>query len=60
LFSPFSTLALSLPKLLRYLPACAETRNGRINRWRWVPWAQLLLKVFSVEVMVCPRCDSRM
>ncbi len=24
------------------------------------PWAQLLLKVFSVDVMVCSRCDSRM
>jgi hypothetical protein len=29
-------------------------------RRRGVPWAQLLLKVFSVDVMACPRCDARM
>ncbi len=40
--------------------ASAENRNGRTIRRRWVPWAQLLLKVFSVDVMVCPRCDRRM
>ncbi len=40
--------------------AYTETRNGRTIRRRWVPWAQLLLKVFSVDVMACPRCDSRM
>ena len=40
--------------------AYAETRNGRTIRRRWVPWAQLLLKVFSVDVMACPRCESRM
>ncbi len=40
--------------------AYAETRNGRTIRRRWVPWAQLLLKVFAVDVMVCPRCDSRL
>jgi hypothetical protein len=40
--------------------AYAETRNGRTIRRRWVPWAQLLLKVFSVDVLVCPKCDSRM
>ena len=40
--------------------AYSEARNGRTIRRRWVPWAQLLLKVFSVDVMVCPRCDSRM
>jgi hypothetical protein len=40
--------------------AYAETRNGRTIRRRWVPWAQLLLKVFAVDVMACPRCDSRM
>ncbi len=37
-----------------------ETRNGRTIRRRWVPWAQLLLKVFSVDVMACPHCASRM
>lgn len=25
-----------------------------------MPWAQLLLKVFSVDVMACPKCNSRM
>jgi len=40
--------------------AYSETRNGRTIRRRWVPWAQLLLKVFAVDVMVCSRCDSRM
>ncbi len=40
--------------------AYAETRNGRTIRHRWVPWAQLPLKVFSIEVMVYPECDSRM
>jgi len=27
---------------------------------RLVPWATLLLRVFAIDVMVCPRCDSRM
>lgn len=40
--------------------AYAETRNGRTIRRRWVPWAQFLLKVFSVDVMICPKCNSRM
>ena len=40
--------------------AYRETRNGRTIRRRWVPWAQLLLKVFAVDAMVCPRCDGRM
>ena len=40
--------------------AYAETRNGKTIRRRWVPWVQLLLKVFSVDVMACPKCDSRM
>lgn len=35
------------------------TRNGRILRRRWVPWAPRLLNVYSVDVMVCPRCESR-
>jgi hypothetical protein len=39
--------------------AYTETRNGKTIRRRWVPWAQLLLKVFAIEVMACPRCDSR-
>ena len=37
-----------------------ETLNGWTFKRRWVPLAQLLLKVFSVDVMVCPKCDSRM
>ncbi len=40
--------------------AYSETRNGRIIRWRWISRAQLLLKVFSVDVMVCPRYDIHM
>ena len=40
--------------------ASAKTRNGKTIRRRWVPWGQLLLKVFSVDVMVCPHCESRM
>ena len=40
--------------------AYSETRNGKTIRRRWVPWAQLLLKVFSVDVMVCPKFDGRM
>jgi ribosomal protein S27E len=40
--------------------AYAETRNGRTIRRRWVPWATLLLRVFAIDVMACPRCDSRM
>ncbi len=35
--------------------AYQETRKGHTIRRRWVPWAQLLLKVFSVDVMVCPK-----
>ena len=40
--------------------AYRETRNGRTIRRRWVPWAQLLLKVFGVDVWACPKCDGRM
>ena len=31
--------------------AYAETLNGRSIRRPWVPWAQLLLKVFSVAMV---------
>ncbi len=40
--------------------AYSESRNGRTIRPRWVPWSKLLLKVFEVDVMACPKCDSRM
>jgi hypothetical protein len=40
--------------------AYSETRNGQTIRRRWVPWAMLLLRVFAIDVMACPRCDSRM
>ena len=29
-------------------------------RRRWIPWATMLLKVFAVDVLACPKCDSRM
>jgi hypothetical protein len=40
--------------------AYTETRNSRIIRRRWVSWAQRRLKAFAIDVMACPRCDSRM
>lgn len=40
--------------------AYTETRNGKTIRRRCLPWAQLLLKVFSFDVMACLKCDSRM
>jgi hypothetical protein len=38
----------------------AETCTGESIRCRWVPQAQLLLRVFSVDVMSCPKCDNRL
>lgn len=40
--------------------AYEQTSAGKSIRRRWIPWATLLMKVFSVDVMACPRCDSRM
>jgi len=40
--------------------AYSETRNGRTIRRCRVPWMQLRLKAFSVDVMVSPCCDSGM
>jgi len=40
--------------------AYVETRNGKTIRRRWVPWATLLLKVFAIDVLACPKCDGRM
>jgi hypothetical protein len=40
--------------------AYTETRNGKTIRRRWVPWATLLLKVFAIDVLACPKCDGRM
>jgi len=37
-----------------------ETRTGKTIRRRWVPWAELLLKVFQVDVFDCPECHGRM
>lgn len=35
-------------------------RTGRTIRRRWIPWAELLLKVFAVDVFDCPQCHGRM
>jgi hypothetical protein len=40
--------------------AWEETRQGKTIRRRWIPWAELLLKVFAVDVFDCPDCHSRM
>jgi len=40
--------------------AYEEEGRGKTVRRRWIPWATQLLKVFKVDVMVCPRCESRM
>ncbi len=55
-----SLAALSASGLAMASLAFTETRNGRTIRRRWVPWDQLLLKVFAVNVLVCPRCDGRL
>ena len=39
---------------------CEEERKGQSVRRRWVPWAELLLKVFGVDVFCCPKCEGRM
>ena len=30
------------------------------RRGRWTPWAELLKRVFLVDVLVCPKCSGRM
>lgn len=40
--------------------AYEETRSGKTIRRRWIPWAELLLKVFAVDVFDCPECHGRM
>jgi hypothetical protein len=40
--------------------AYEQTTAGKTIRRRWIPWATLLMKVFAVDVMACPKCDSRM
>ena len=40
--------------------AYEETRTSKTIRRRWIPWAELLLKVFAVDVFDCPQCHSRM
>jgi len=37
-----------------------EERAGRTTRRRWVPWAELLLKTFAIDVFECPKCQGRM
>jgi hypothetical protein len=37
-----------------------EERKGRTVRRRWVPWAELLLKVFAIDAFECPKCEGRM
>ena len=38
-------------------PTLFSTRNPRS---RWVPWADLLARVFGVRAFECPRCQRRM
>ncbi len=40
--------------------AYEQTTTGKTIRRRWIPWATMLLKVFAVDVLACPKCDSRM
>jgi len=40
--------------------AYEQITTGKTIRRRWIPWATMLLKVFAVDVLACPKCDSRM
>lgn len=40
--------------------AWEQTSTGRTIRRTWVPWATLLMRVFAIDVMECPKCSSRM
>ena len=30
------------------------------KRWRWILWAELLKRVFDIDVLDCPKCHGRM
>ena len=40
--------------------AYEQLTTGKTIRRRWIPWATMLMKVFAVDVLACPKCDSRM
>lgn len=40
--------------------AWEQTSTGRTIRRTWVPWATLLMRVFAIDVLECPKCASRM
>ncbi len=40
-------------------PACA-THTPAQRRSCWTPWAELMARVFAVDVLACPKCNSRM
>jgi hypothetical protein len=44
------------------VPAAVEpsTVGGKVRRTSWIPWAELLKRVFGVDALVCPRCGGRM
>jgi len=36
-----------------------KERAARRGRWRWIPWAELLKRVFAFDVFECPTCGGR-
>jgi hypothetical protein len=40
--------------------AASSTENGDFAKRRRMAWAKLLARVFSVDVVTCPRCSSRL
>ncbi len=40
--------------------AYEQITTGKTILRRWIPWATMLLKVFAVDVLACPKCDSGM
>jgi hypothetical protein len=43
---------------LTLLPARAKAR--RRHHPAWIPWAELLFRVFGADALVCPHCDGRL
>ena len=52
---PFNTIPMAPPK-----PREPLTSESLLPRPRRVEWAELLRRVFAVDVLQCPRCGARM
>jgi len=48
------------PRPVVITPLCAELEASEAGRHRRLSWSKLLARVFSVDVLRCDRCGSRM